>query len=45
MYGEIYKITNKKTNKIYVGQAKKYTGKFDTPWGTEGRWKSHIYEA
>ena len=45
MYGEIYKITNKTTQKIYIGQAKKYTGKFDKPWGTEGRWKSHIYEA
>ena len=45
MYGEIYKITNKSTNKIYIGQAKKYTGKLDKPWGTEGRWKSHIYEA
>lgn len=45
MYGEIYKITNKTTNKLYIGQAKKYTGQFDKPWGTEGRWKSHIYEA
>lgn len=45
MYGEIYKIINKTTNKLYIGQAKKYTGKFDKPWGTEGRWKSHVYEA
>jgi len=44
-YGEIYKITNKTSGKSYIGQAKKYIGKYDTPWGTDGRWKSHVKEA
>ena len=45
MHGEIYKITNKASNKCYIGQAQKYTGKFDNKWGTKERWKSHIREA
>jgi hypothetical protein len=44
-YGEIYKATNKVNGKIYIGQCKKYQGKFDDVWGYEKRWKSHIYEA
>lgn len=44
-YGEIYMITNKSSNKSYVGQAKKYVGKYDKEWGTRGRWKSHVYNA
>jgi hypothetical protein len=44
-YGEIYKLTSKTSGKSYIGQAKKYVGKYDTPWGTSGRWKSHISEA
>jgi hypothetical protein len=44
-YGEIYKIINNTNNKCYIGQAKKYVGKYDNEWGMHGRWKSHIYEA
>lgn len=34
-YGFIYKITNKRNNKIYIGQAK----------DVAKRWKGHVYEA
>ena len=44
-YGEIYKLTSKTSGKSYIGQAKKYIGKDDTPQGTQKRWKSHIKEA
>jgi len=44
-YGEIYIITNKKNNKSYIGQAKKWVGKFDKEWGTKGRVDSHFREA
>lgn len=45
MIGEIYLITNKQNGKKYVGQALKKVGKLELPWGTEGRWKSHIRES
>lgn len=44
-YGDIYKATCKITNKSYIGQAKKYQGKFDNKWGYKKRWESHIKEA
>jgi len=44
-YGDIYKATCKTNNKNYIGQAKKFQGKFSDKWGYEKRWKSHIYEA
>jgi len=44
-FGEVYKITNKINDTSYVGQAVKYMGKFDKPWGTTERWKSHISDA
>lgn len=44
-YGEIYKLTSQTSNKSYIGQAKKYMGIYDSPWGMEKRWKSHVREA
>lgn len=44
--GEIYKITSP-CGKQYIGQAKclaERKGKF-IKWGTEKRWKTHIYES
>lgn len=43
--GVIYMITNKVNGKKYIGQAVNFTGKNNQPWGTIGRWKSHIREA
>lgn len=43
--GEIYILTNKTSNKSYVGQAMKYVSLNNQKWGTEGRWKSHVKEA
>ena len=34
-YGEIYKITNKTTNKAYMVK-QKYVGKFDKVYGAKG---------
>jgi hypothetical protein len=45
--GQIYKITNIKTNKIYIGQTlshRKNRGKY-RPFGYEGRFKDHLSEA
>ena len=45
--GHIYKITNTKDNKHYVGQAmshRKNLGKYK-PFGYEGRFRDHISEA
>ena len=45
--GHIYKITNIKTNKIYIGQTlshRKNRGKY-RPFGYEGRFKDHLSEA
>jgi hypothetical protein len=43
--GQIYLIKNKINDKCYIGQALCFTGKNNSRWGTEGRWKSHIREA
>ena len=45
MEGEIYFIKNKTAGKGYVGQALKIVSSDKIKWGTEGRWKSHIWEA
>ncbi len=45
--GEIYKITNLITNKMYVGQTRSHylnRGKY-RPFGHLGRFKSHISES
>jgi group I intron endonuclease len=45
--GHIYKITNIKNNKIYIGQTlshRKNRGKY-RPFGYEGRFKDHLSEA
>lgn len=43
-YGVIYIITCFASLKSYVGQANNYISG-NKPWGLEGRWKSHVYEA
>jgi len=45
--GEIYMATCKISGKSYIGQAKCYTKEDNSykRWGTERRWKSHIYES
>jgi group I intron endonuclease len=43
--GEVYCITNTVTGKKYIGQAMKTVGKINAPWGTHGRWLSHVREA
>ena len=42
--GFIYKIINKNTGKIYVGQAREYKKKLGIPYryGIKGRWNDHI---
>lgn len=42
--GEIYMLFCKESCKRYIGQAFCYVSS-KTPWGTQGRWKSHIREA
>ena len=45
--GEIYKITNLITNKMYIGQTRSHylnNGKY-RPFGHMGRFKSHISES
>lgn len=44
-YGEIYSIKCKTSGKYYIGQCKKYQGKYHDKWGYLKRWSSHIYEA
>src|SRR5579885_2084127 len=46
--GEIYIVNCKTNKKSYIGQAKCYVSDGNNKykkWGTNGRWKSHIYEA
>lgn len=45
--GEIYKITNIQTNKIYIGQTRSHRLNHDKyrPFGYEGRFKDHISQA
>lgn len=43
--GEIYMITNTKTNKSYIGQAPQYITSNKQKWGAKGRWVRHIYES
>ena len=43
-YGVIYKCTSNTSEKSYIGQAAEYVST-NVPWGTEGRWKSHIRDA
>ena len=42
--GVIYKCTSKTSKKSYIGQAAKYVSA-NIPWGTKGRWKSHVRDA
>jgi group I intron endonuclease len=42
---QIYKITNKINDKIYIGQASCFVGSNNNRWGSLGRWKSHVSEA
>jgi group I intron endonuclease len=42
--GEIYMITNKKNKKKYIGQAVCFLSN-GRKWGTEKRWKTHLYQA
>lgn len=45
--GFIYKITNKITGKIYIGQAREYKKKNNIPYkyGIKGRWGDHVSSA
>lgn len=43
--GEIYKVTNKTTKNIYIGQAPKYITANNQRWGGKGRWTRHIRDA
>jgi group I intron endonuclease len=43
--GEIYMVTNKVTNKSYIGQAPKFMGCNNQSWGASGRWKRHIRDS
>lgn len=47
VYGEIYKITNTVTNKVYIGQTRSHrlNHKKYRPFGHMGRFKDHIHEA
>lgn len=42
--GVIYKITNLKNNKLYIGQALNVVS-CKLKWGARGRWRSHITES
>ena len=43
--GDIYMVTNKTTQKSYIGAAKKYVGENLQKWGTHGRWTRHVLDA
>lgn len=43
--GEIYFIKNKINGHGYIGQALKHVSSDKIKWGTQGRWKSHVWDA
>lgn len=43
--GVIYMLTCIPSGKKYIGQAVNFTGAQNKPWGTHGRWDSHVREA